>query len=81
MVRMLVDHYIIQIRGSIVVSIFARHAEDPGSIPGRGVYSLTLWPGMRLGHPGPGGCGCMRAKQVEGPHVCAGQRCSPPERR
>ena len=26
-----------QIRGSIVVSISARHAEDPGSIPGRGV--------------------------------------------
>ena len=25
-----------QIRGSIVVSISARHAEDPGSIPGRG---------------------------------------------
>ena len=25
-------------RGSIVVSISARHAEDPGSIPGRGVY-------------------------------------------
>ena len=27
-----------QIRGSIVVSIFACHAEDPGSIPGRGVW-------------------------------------------
>ena len=25
-----------QIRGSIVVSISACHAEDPGSIPGRG---------------------------------------------
>ena len=25
-----------QVRGSIVVSISARHAEDPGSIPGRG---------------------------------------------
>ena len=25
------------VRGSIVVSISARHAEDPGSIPGRGV--------------------------------------------
>ena len=25
------------LRGSIVVSISARHAEDPGSIPGRGV--------------------------------------------
>ena len=28
-----------QIRGSIVASISARHAEDPGSIPGRGVFS------------------------------------------
>ena len=27
----------LQIRGSIVVSISACHAEDPGSIPGRGV--------------------------------------------
>ena len=26
-----------QVRGSIVVSISACHAEDPGSIPGRGV--------------------------------------------
>ena len=26
-----------QIRGSIVVSISACHAEDPGSIPGRGI--------------------------------------------
>ena len=25
------------VRGSIVVSISARHAEDPGAIPGRGV--------------------------------------------
>ena len=30
-----------QIRGSIVVSISARHAEDPGSIPGRGVLTLS----------------------------------------
>ena len=29
-----------QIRGSIVVSISACHAEDPGSIPGRGVYNV-----------------------------------------
>ena len=28
-----------QIRGSIVVSISACHAEDPGSIPGRGVFN------------------------------------------
>ena len=27
-----------QIRGSIVVSISACHAEDPGSIPGRGAF-------------------------------------------
>ena len=31
-----------QIRGSIVVSISACHADDPGSIPGRGVFvSIT----------------------------------------
>ena len=30
------------IRGSIVVSISACHTEDPGSIPGRGVYS-SVW--------------------------------------
>ena len=29
----------VQIRGSIVVSISACHAEDPGSIPGRGGFS------------------------------------------
>ena len=28
------------IRDSIVVSISARHAEDPGSIPGRGAFAL-----------------------------------------
>jgi hypothetical protein len=28
-------------RGSIVVSISACHAEDPGSIPGRGVWRLA----------------------------------------
>ena len=28
------------VRGSIVVSISACHAEDPGSIPGRGVWEL-----------------------------------------
>jgi hypothetical protein len=31
------DQHIQHIRGSIVVSISACHAEDPGSIPGRGV--------------------------------------------
>ena len=28
-----------QVRGSIVVSISACHAEDPGSIPGRGAFA------------------------------------------
>ena len=31
----------VQIRGSIVVSISACHADDPGSIPGRGVFRAT----------------------------------------
>ena len=31
----------IQIRGSIVVSISACHADDPGSIPGRGVFEVN----------------------------------------
>ena len=35
-----------QIRGSIVVSTSACHAEDPGSIPGRGVVSFKT-SGMR----------------------------------
>ena len=33
----------VQIRGSIVVSISACHAEDPGSIPGRGVFAQFLF--------------------------------------
>ena len=34
----------IQIRGSIVVSISACHADDPGSIPGRGdSYVFNTW--------------------------------------
>ena len=33
---------IIQIRDSIVVSISACHAEDPGSIPGRGVLNTKF---------------------------------------
>ena len=32
-----------QFRCSIVVSISACHAEDPGSIPGRGVLTLCRW--------------------------------------
>ena len=35
------------IRGSIVVSISACHAEDPGSIPGRGACSDLLADGAR----------------------------------
>ena len=31
-------NWVMQIRGSIVVSISARHAEDPDSIPGRGEF-------------------------------------------
>ena len=30
------------IRGSIMVSVPARHAEDPGSIPGRGVLCCAV---------------------------------------
>ena len=32
----------VQIRGSIVVSISACHADDPGSIPGRGVFRVHI---------------------------------------
>ena len=45
-----------QIRGSIVVSISACHAEDPGSIPGRGVscccilYQWRAWAASGLEH-------------------------------
>ena len=38
-----------QIRGSIVVSISARHAEDPGSIPGRGVFAMQGYDGLSPG--------------------------------
>ena len=30
----------VRVRDSIVVSISACHADDPGSIPGRGVFTL-----------------------------------------
>ena len=36
-----VSHHI---RGSIVVSISACHAEDPGSIPGGGIFFRVSWP-------------------------------------
>ena len=35
-----------QIRGSIVVSISACHAEDPGSIPGRGMFAYLVCGGL-----------------------------------
>ena len=38
-----------QIRGSIVVNISACHAEDPGSIPGRGGYHHTTTHASLLG--------------------------------
>ena len=38
-----------ELRGSIVVSISACHAEDPGSIPGRGVF---LQHGFSFTRPG-----------------------------
>ena len=46
-----------QVRDSIVVSISACHAEDPGAIPGRGVsvhHSNTSFEGAGRGW---GGCG------------------------
>ena len=39
-----------EFRGSIVVIISAGHAEDPGSIPGRGVWRLA-GQGSHCGHP------------------------------
>ena len=46
-------------RGSIVVSISACHAEDPGSIPGRGDlgYGVNATPGL--------GAFVAHARQVE----------------
>ena len=40
MVRWFLNMYIL---GSIVVSIPACHAGDPGSIPGRGVLLFVFW--------------------------------------
>ena len=51
-VKVLHNQYVVarvndkQIRGSIVVSISACHAEDPGSIPGRGVCVYLVWAGL-----------------------------------
>ena len=39
-----------QVRDSIVVSISACHAEDPGSIPGRGVFVVVVVPGVDVLH-------------------------------
>ena len=47
---------VIQFRGSIVVSISACHAEDPGSIPGRGVF--RFW---RAATPALDAHTCLRA--------------------
>ena len=44
------DQNFVQVRDSIVVSISACHAEDPGSIPGRGTLSLRTR---------SGGCDCF----------------------
>ena len=38
--RIPIELSIYRFRGSIVVSISACHAEDPGSIPGRGVLQF-----------------------------------------
>ena len=48
--------YTFEFRGSIVVSISACHAEDPGSIPGRGVF--RFW---RAATPALDAHTCLRA--------------------
>ena len=61
-----------QVRGSIVVSISACHAEDPGSIPGRGISTRPLW--TSIGAPPPDrtkACGHARS-QVDCFHSSAG---------
>ena len=51
----------VQIRGSIVVSISACHADDPGSIPGCGVFRLhnkeTIWMQRHVRESSVGGFG------------------------
>ena len=36
---MIAEQFYMQFRGNIMVNISACHAEDPGSIPGRGVFT------------------------------------------
>ena len=64
-----------RIRGSIVVSISACHAEDPGSIPGGGVFQLFGVAGRRSspnqvlrGAAGPSGLMTQMAPQSLSPH-------------
>ena len=67
----------IRFRGSIVVSISARHAEDPGSIPGRGAFNSMarhLAGHMRIGARARAGvipCAPARGRSA-GP--CCGQK-------
>ena len=58
-----------QVRGSIVVSISACHAEDPGSIPGRGVFALLS---MHFSLPH---CPC-EPSSANGPPVARGTQTS-----
>ena len=53
------------IRDSIVVSISACHADDPGSIPGRGAFSLSL-----------GACGNDGARMITNRTLILGSWCS-----
>ena len=57
-----------QIRGSIVVSISACHAEGPGSIPGRGGPRALRWPGS----PHQPGSGCGAWPRWVFPAECTG---------
>ena len=57
-----------QIRGSIVVSISACHAEGPGSIPGRGGPRALRWPGS----PHQPGSGCGTWSRWVFPAECTG---------
>ena len=57
-----------QIRGSIVVSISACHAEDPGSIPGRRGPRALRWPGS----PHQPGSGCGTWSRWVFPAECTG---------
>jgi hypothetical protein len=65
--KMILQMISCKIRGSIVVSISACHAEDPGSIPGRGDFisvdsGRPRWPGR----PAPTEWGTVRAGVCRG---------------